>query len=346
MTTRIEARALRDFAAAIFRAAGIAPPDAEAWAETLVWANLRGVDSHGVLRIPRYLELLETGAINPRANMTMRMQAGAIGLLDADRAPGPVAMNRAMDEAIAIARRLHLGWVVARDITHAGAVGHFALRAAEQGMAGLVMTASGPLMAWPGSAGAVVSTNPLAIAIPAAGRAPLLLDMSTAAVALPKQGGERRREHAGQRIGRSARREAVQHGDRPIRIGGLGGGGDERAGAAEQQPAGQLHSAGRRMERTPADLVTRCHLCVPSLSRRRAAKPDTASLRGVEPALDIGASSHNIFEHSTVFEDKTASAATRQGPGGGTKPQFKPQAGPGALAPHLSAAAIPSAGTA
>ncbi|WPB85066.1 Ldh family oxidoreductase [Sediminicoccus rosea] len=186
MSARIEAGALRDFAAAILQAAGTGEADARAWAETLVWANLRGVDSHGVLRIPRYLELIGTGAINPKPRMAMRMQAGAIGLLDADQAPGPVAMNRAMDEAIAIARRLHLGWVVARDITHAGAVGHFALRAAEQGMAGLVMTASGPLMAWPGSAGAVVSTNPLAIAIPAGTRPPLLLDMSTAAVALGK----------------------------------------------------------------------------------------------------------------------------------------------------------------
>ena len=186
MSTRLSAEALRGFATALLQAGGTSEADARAWAETLVWANLRGVDSHGVLRIPRYLELIGTGAINPKPSMTMRMQAGAIGMLDADQAPGPVAMNRAMDEAIAIARRLHLGWVVARDITHAGAVGHFALRAAEQGMAGLVMTASGPLMAWPGSAGAVVSTNPLAIAIPAAGRAPLLLDMSTAAVALGK----------------------------------------------------------------------------------------------------------------------------------------------------------------
>lgn len=139
-----------------------------------------------MLRIPRYLELIGSGAINPRPSMAMRVAAGAIGLLEADRAPGPVAMNRAMDEAIAIARRLHLGWVVARDITHAGAVGHFALRAAEQGLAGLVMTASGPLMAWPGSRGAVVSTNPIAVAIPAGERPPLLLDMSTAAVALGK----------------------------------------------------------------------------------------------------------------------------------------------------------------
>jgi ureidoglycolate dehydrogenase (NAD+) len=95
-------------------------------------------------------------------------------------------MARAMDEAIAAAKRVHVGWCVARGITHAGAVGHFALRAAAQGMAGLVMTASVPLMAWPGSKGAVVSTNPIAIAVPAGKHPPLLLDMATATVALGK----------------------------------------------------------------------------------------------------------------------------------------------------------------
>jgi ureidoglycolate dehydrogenase (NAD+) len=183
---RIAADALQALATGILAGAGVAPTDAATWAETLVWANLRGVDSHGVLRIPRYLEWMASGEIKPRPEMRLLKSAGAIALLDADSAPGPVAMRRAMDEAIACARRAHLGWCVARSITHAGAVGHFALQAAEQGMAGLVMTASVPLMAWSGSRSAVVSTNPIAIAIPAGQRPPLLLDMATATVALGK----------------------------------------------------------------------------------------------------------------------------------------------------------------
>ncbi|WP_431268030.1 Ldh family oxidoreductase [Dankookia sp. P2] len=186
MSVRVAAPDLQAFAEGIFRSAGVGAEHASAWAATLVWANLRGVDSHGVLRIPRYLEWLGSGVINPAPAMVMRVAAGAVGLLDADRAPGPVAMMRAMEEAVAIARRLSLGWVVARDITHAGAVGHFALHAAQAGLIGMVMTASGPLMAWPGSRGAVVSTNPIAIAVPAGSRPPLLLDMSTASVALGK----------------------------------------------------------------------------------------------------------------------------------------------------------------
>jgi ureidoglycolate dehydrogenase (NAD+) len=174
------------FTRAVFEAAGVSRENAAIWAETLIWANLRGVDSHGVLRIPSYIERLESGGINPTPNIQLLRSAGAIALLDADRAPGPVAMRRAIDQAIVQARAVHVGWCVARSITHAGAVGHFALRAAAEGMVGVVMTASIPLMAYHGSRGSVVSTNPIAIAVPAAHRQPLLLDMATATVAAGK----------------------------------------------------------------------------------------------------------------------------------------------------------------
>jgi ureidoglycolate dehydrogenase (NAD+) len=139
---------LERFAAALFAALGVAPPMAEQWAKSLVWANLRGVDSHGVLRIPGYIDRLKTKAINPMPRMRVEMRAGAIAVLEADRAPGAVAMAMAMEEAIARAREVHIGWCAARNITHAGAVGYFALQAANAGMAGIVMSASGPMMAY------------------------------------------------------------------------------------------------------------------------------------------------------------------------------------------------------
>jgi len=174
---------LERFATAIFAAAGVADELARPWAEVLVWANLRGTDSHGVIRIPRYLELLRRNAINPTPAMRIERCSGAIAVLDADLAPGAPAMIRAMDEAIARAREVHVGWCAVRNITHAGAIGYFALRAAAAGMAGIVMTASGPLMAYHGARVAAVSTNPLAIAVPAGRRRPFLLDMSTSTVA-------------------------------------------------------------------------------------------------------------------------------------------------------------------
>ena len=139
---------LQRFASALLAAAGVAPPMADEWAKSLVWANLRGVDSHGVLRIPGYIERLKTKAINPAPDMRVEARSGAIAVLEADRAPGAVAMAKAMDEAIARAREVHVGWCAARNITHAGAVGYFALQAANAGMAGIVMSASGPMMAY------------------------------------------------------------------------------------------------------------------------------------------------------------------------------------------------------
>jgi len=174
---------LTRFAAAIFAAAGVEPAMAATWAEAVVWANLRGVDSHGVIRIPRYVDLLKKKAVNARPQMKIERCSGAIAVLEADRAPGAIAMTRAMDEAIARAREVHVGWCAARNIGHAGAVGYFALQAARADMAGIVMTASGPLMAYHGARVAAVSTNPLAIAVPGKKRRPFLLDMSTSTVA-------------------------------------------------------------------------------------------------------------------------------------------------------------------
>ena len=162
----VTAEALKDFAARVFTACDVAPDDAALWADLLVWANLRGVDSHGVLRIPRYIQTLASGDIHARPNITVDRRDGAIAVIDCDAAPGPVGMSRAMEEAIARAAEVHIGWCVARNITHSGAIGYYAQIAAKAGMAGMVMIASRPMMNYHGAAKAALSTNPLAIAVP------------------------------------------------------------------------------------------------------------------------------------------------------------------------------------
>lgn len=176
---------LQRYAAALLARGGFGRRQAEQTAEVLVWANARGVDSHGVLRIPRYVEMVEAGTINPAAEPAVIETKGAISVLEASRAPGATAMVAAMQEAVTQASRFGIGWCSARSITHAGAIGYYALQAVEKGCIGIVMTASGPLMAYHGSRGSAVSTNPLAIAVPS-DREPILLDMSTANVALGK----------------------------------------------------------------------------------------------------------------------------------------------------------------
>lgn len=183
---RVSKSDLKAFSAALLMTGDVSADLATQWADVLVWANLRGVDSHGVLRIPRYLDLIAKGAINPRPQMKMERESGAIAVLEADHAPGAVAMTRAMDAAIERARAVHIGWCAARNITHAGAIGYYALQAARAGMAGIVMTASGPLMAYHGARVSGVSTNPLSIAVPGKTHRPLLLDMSTSTVSLGK----------------------------------------------------------------------------------------------------------------------------------------------------------------
>lgn len=176
---------LQRYAAALLAGGGFGCKQAEQTAEVLVWANARGVDSHGVLRIPRYVEMVEAGTIRPDAEPVVIERKAAISVLEAGRTPGAAAMIAAMQEAIEQASKFGVGWCSARNITHAGAIGYYALQAASKGCVGIVMTASGPLMAYQGSRGSAVSTNPLAIAVPSQGD-PIVLDMSTANVALGK----------------------------------------------------------------------------------------------------------------------------------------------------------------
>jgi len=183
--TLFRAETLKAYVSALLQAGGYTGAHADRTADILVWADARGTNSHGVLRIPRYIEMVGLGMINPTADPHVTTQDGAIAVVEAGKAPGPSAMVVAMDTAIDLASQFNIGWCSARNITHAGAVGYFALRAAERGCIGIVMTASGPLMAYHGAKVSGLSTNPISIAAPSTGL-PLLLDMSTSTVALGK----------------------------------------------------------------------------------------------------------------------------------------------------------------
>jgi LDH2 family malate/lactate/ureidoglycolate dehydrogenase len=180
----VSADGLKAVVAAIFRARGARAADAGAVADALVWANLRGVDSHGVSRVPRYLELFDKGESVADAVVTVERPRAAIAIVDAHAAPGPVAMNRAADEAIAGARECGVGWASVRGTVHTGAIGYYASRIAQAGMAAIGVVAGVPNMAYAGAKGAAVATSPLAVAVPAGRHDVVLLDMATAVMAL------------------------------------------------------------------------------------------------------------------------------------------------------------------
>ncbi|HEX5957186.1 MAG TPA: Ldh family oxidoreductase, partial [Hyphomicrobiaceae bacterium] len=94
---------LRDYARRLLAAGGFGPDDAYKTADLLVWANQRGVDSHGVLRIPRYLEMVARGMINTSARPRVLREHGAVALIDADLAPGATAMELVTRKAVEIA---------------------------------------------------------------------------------------------------------------------------------------------------------------------------------------------------------------------------------------------------
>ena len=183
----IGASTLRHFATDLLRAGGFTADQAAQTAEMLVWANLRGADSHGVLRIPRYVEMVELGLINPAAQPHQVSGKGAVNVIDAQQAPGAVGMNIAARTATELAGAHGIGWCAVRRISHAGAIGYYAHKVAQAGRVAIAMTASKPLMIYHGSRAEGVSTNPIAIAAPTSNpKRPLLLDMSTASVAIGK----------------------------------------------------------------------------------------------------------------------------------------------------------------
>ncbi|HMM90543.1 Ldh family oxidoreductase [Bradyrhizobium sp.] len=184
---RVKRESLLQVAKDLLRGGGFSAEQASQTADLLIWANLRGIDSHGVLRIPRYVEMCALGLINVAAVPREVAGRGAIRVIDAGRAPGAQGMNLAAATAVGLAETHGIGWCAVRAISHAGAIGYYAEHVARRGFVGIVMTASKPLMVYYGAKGEAVSTNPLAISAPTAdAEHPLILDMSTAAVALGK----------------------------------------------------------------------------------------------------------------------------------------------------------------
>ncbi len=177
----VRAGALERFAAGAFSRLGLPEEDAAWTARTLVAAELRGVTSHGVIRLPNYVRRLEAGVANPRPRISVVKEAGALALLDGDNGMGQVVSRRAMEEAIARAGIHNLAVVLAKESNHFGAAAAYALLAAEGGMAGLVTTTTMKVIAPHGARAPLIGNNPIAIALP--GEPPLCLDMALSAVA-------------------------------------------------------------------------------------------------------------------------------------------------------------------
>ncbi len=174
---------LTRFTTEVFERVGMPRADAEIEADVLVWANLRGVDSHGVLRIPWYIKQVDDGVFNLSPNIRVEKETAATYLIEGDNAFGPVVTVFAMNKTIEKAKQAGVCWTIIRNTTHQGAMAYYSLMAVEQDMAGIAVVCSPPNMATFGSKGKGVHNSPIAIAVPAREYNPPVLDMATSIVA-------------------------------------------------------------------------------------------------------------------------------------------------------------------
>jgi LDH2 family malate/lactate/ureidoglycolate dehydrogenase len=164
LTALIAPDALEAWSQALLEASGLAPELAGTVAVSLVHANRRGTDSHGVARLPTYSAALRSGTMNRAPELRVERSHGAVALVDADRGPGQVAGVYATDLSVELAREHGAGVVSVHRSSHYGAAGYYAIRAAEAGMIGVSTTNSEPFVIPYGGIGHALGTNPIAIA--------------------------------------------------------------------------------------------------------------------------------------------------------------------------------------
>src|SRR4029453_16727797 len=184
---RIEAPALARFVKRAFEAAGLPSVDADNLAGLMVEADLRGSDTHGVIRLPLYLRRLKAGGVNPRPNIRIAREKPATALVDGDNGMGHLVMRFAAMTAIEKARHAGVGWVGARMSNHAGPAALYAMMPLAHDMIGLYLAvgSTNHLPPW-GSTENLPGTNPIAVAIPAGDEPPIVLDMAPTVAAFGK----------------------------------------------------------------------------------------------------------------------------------------------------------------
>ncbi|MDF2037926.1 ureidoglycolate dehydrogenase [Cytobacillus oceanisediminis] len=165
---------------------GLIHEHAEKVAEILVHADLRNVNSHGVLRTEHYVNRLNAGGINPNPEITFNKTGPVTGVVDGDDGFGHVIADEAMNHAIQMAKENGVGMVTAINSSHCGALSYFVQNAAEQNLIGIAMTHTDKIVVPFGGKDAFLGTNPIAYGVPAKTQKPFILDMATSNVALGK----------------------------------------------------------------------------------------------------------------------------------------------------------------
>jgi L-2-hydroxycarboxylate dehydrogenase (NAD+) len=185
--SRVQAATLAAFITRAMQAAGLPANDAEIVAGLMVEADLRGSDTHGVIRLPLYLRRLKAGGVNPRPNIRIVREKPSTALVDGDNGIGHLVMRFSAQTAIEKAKQSGVAWVGARMSNHAGPAALYATMPLAHDMIGLYLAvgSNNHLPPW-GSTENLLGTNPIAIAIPAGEEPPIVLDMAPTVAAFGK----------------------------------------------------------------------------------------------------------------------------------------------------------------
>ena len=188
--TRVAPDRLHAWIRRAFERMGVPPDDAEAAAATLLAADVRGVESHGVARLPYYHAKIVAGTMDPAAELTVERESAATLVLDSHSGIGLVHAARAMARTVAKAEAGGLCMTTVRHANHFGIAGAHALAAARAGLAAIATTNATPLVVPTYGAEGMLGTNPIAFAVPTgpvgSGAPPLVVDLASSTVAWGK----------------------------------------------------------------------------------------------------------------------------------------------------------------
>lgn len=180
---RVAVAELTSVVASIFRACGMNDADGTLLAESLVHADLRGIHSHGVLRVPDYVGKLTREGVDPRGKPAVVRERGAIAVIDGGNSMGQIGGAFAMRHVLERAATTGVAAAALRNTNHCGAMDWYACMALPRDMIGIAMTEAIPTMAPLGGADKIIGINPLGVAIPGGDEGPLVLDIAFGATA-------------------------------------------------------------------------------------------------------------------------------------------------------------------
>ena len=183
----VQVRQLERYMTTTLQAVGLPDADAQTVAQLMAEADLQGSDGHGVIRLPQYCKRILAGGVNTRPNIRVEQERAATALMHGDNGMGHLVMKRAAELAINKARQSGMAWVGSHFSNHAGPASLYARMALEHDMIGLYFAVGNAnhLPPW-GGLSMLLSTNPIAAAIPAGEEAPIVLDMATTVAAYGK----------------------------------------------------------------------------------------------------------------------------------------------------------------